>query len=137
MRLSLQRDISIVMRRHPAVRIALVGDHDPSVTAHRANPLVLERVAETLGLRTEATWVGTETIDPAEPGARLGTAHGIWVVPGSPYVFDEGALAAIRFARESNTPFLGTCGGFQYAVIEYARNVRPMRGRAVSGSVSS
>ena len=32
-------------------------------------------------------------------------------------------MGAIRFARESGRPFLGTCGGFQHAVIEYARNV--------------
>jgi CTP synthase (UTP-ammonia lyase) len=35
----------------------------------------------------------------------------------------EGALQAIRFARETNRPFLGTCGGFQHGVIEFARNV--------------
>jgi RimJ/RimL family protein N-acetyltransferase len=35
----------------------------------------------------------------------------------------DGALRAIRFARERRVPFLGTCGGFQHAVIEYARNV--------------
>lgn len=35
----------------------------------------------------------------------------------------EGALRAIRFAREHNVPFLGTCGGFQHALIESARNV--------------
>jgi CTP synthase (UTP-ammonia lyase) len=35
----------------------------------------------------------------------------------------EGALLAIRHARESAIPFLGTCGGFQHAVLEYARNV--------------
>jgi CTP synthase (UTP-ammonia lyase) len=34
-----------------------------------------------------------------------------------------GALSAIRCAREMRRPFLGTCGGFQHAVIEYARNV--------------
>jgi CTP synthase (UTP-ammonia lyase) len=33
------------------------------------------------------------------------------------------ALAAIRFARETRRPFLGTCGGFQHALLEYARNV--------------
>jgi CTP synthase (UTP-ammonia lyase) len=32
-------------------------------------------------------------------------------------------LAAIRCARERRLPFLGTCGGFQYAMIEYARSV--------------
>jgi CTP synthase (UTP-ammonia lyase) len=35
----------------------------------------------------------------------------------------QGALAAIRFARERPLPFLGTCGGFKHALIEYARNV--------------
>jgi CTP synthase (UTP-ammonia lyase) len=34
-----------------------------------------------------------------------------------------GALAAIRHARERRLPFLGTCAGFQHAVVEYARNV--------------
>jgi CTP synthase (UTP-ammonia lyase) len=35
----------------------------------------------------------------------------------------DGALLAIRFAREHQVPFLGTCGGFQHAVVEFARNV--------------
>ncbi len=35
----------------------------------------------------------------------------------------DGALSAIRFAREQGIPFLGTCGGCQHAIIEYARNV--------------
>jgi len=35
----------------------------------------------------------------------------------------DGALRAIRWARETGRPFLGTCGGFQHAIVEYARNV--------------
>jgi CTP synthase (UTP-ammonia lyase) len=34
----------------------------------------------------------------------------------------KGALNAIQFARENNYPFIGTCGGFQHTVIEYAQN---------------
>ena len=34
----------------------------------------------------------------------------------------DGALAAIRYARVQQRPFLGTCGGFQHTLIEYARN---------------
>lgn len=34
----------------------------------------------------------------------------------------QGALSTIRFAREQKLPFLGTCGGFQHALLEYARN---------------
>src|SRR5208282_6192757 len=43
--------------------------------------------------------------------------------PGSPYKSLDGALAGIRYARENKVPFIGTCGGFQHLVIEYARNV--------------
>src|SRR5204862_344720 len=54
---------------------------------------------------------------------RLSPFDAIWCVPNSPYASMEGALCAIRFARESGRPFLGTCGGFQHTIIEYARNV--------------
>lgn len=57
------------------------------------------------------------------PPAALAEYDAIWVVPGSPYRHPEGAFTAIRYARENSIPFLGTCGGFQHAVIEYARNV--------------
>ncbi len=127
------------MSGEPAARIGVVGDHDPAVVAHRANPLVVERVAEVVGFPIEATWVATDSIDPADPAPRVGTFDGIWVVPNSPYASDAGVFASIRWARESGTPFLGTCGGFQYAVVEYARNVLGLdagqyrRGGAVDG----
>jgi CTP synthase len=35
----------------------------------------------------------------------------------------EGKIAAVRFAREKNVPYLGICLGLQMAVVEYARNV--------------
>ena len=35
----------------------------------------------------------------------------------------EGKIAAVRFARENNIPYLGICLGMQLAVIEYARHV--------------
>ena len=46
----------------------------------------------------------------------------VWVVPGSPYRSEAGVLSAIRTAREEGIPFLGTCGGFQHALPEYARH---------------
>lgn len=47
-------------------------------------------------------------------------------MPASPYANAAAALAAIRFARERPRPFLGTCGGFQHALLEYAKNVLGM-----------
>ena len=67
-------------------------------------------------------WLSTDMLAHAEPG-RLLSYDGLWCVPASPYVSMAGALRAIQFAREHEVPFLGTCGGFQHALIEYARNV--------------
>ncbi|MEO8657530.1 MAG: CTP synthase [Bryobacteraceae bacterium] len=101
-------------------RAALVGDFDPTVVAHRAIPEAL-RMAN-----AEYEWIHTTTL--REPPGRLAGFDGIWCVPASPYADMQGALDAIRFAREQNVPFLGTCGGFQHALIEYARNVLGISG---------
>jgi len=53
----------------------------------------------------------------------LADFDGIWLVPGSPYADDGAAYDAVTWARENNVPFLGTCGGLQYPVVEYFRNV--------------
>jgi CTP synthase (UTP-ammonia lyase) len=53
----------------------------------------------------------------------LDDADGLWVVPGTPYRDDHAVYQAIGRARESAIPLLGTCGGFQYAVVEFARAV--------------
>ncbi len=90
----------------------MIGDYDPDVTAHRGIDRSLAGIAE-------AVWLGT----PRLLDAPLEEFAGFWCVPASPYESMDGALRAIRFAREHGRPFLGTCGGFQHAMIEYARNV--------------
>jgi CTP synthase (UTP-ammonia lyase) len=101
--------------------IALVGDHDLEVVAHRAIPKALGLAALSLGRAVDAVWVSTERVAADEEEA-LGHVDAVWCVPASPYRSMDGALAAIRRARERGMPFLGTCGGFQHAVIEFARN---------------
>ena len=100
--------------------IGLIGDRSPEVKAHRAIPAALELVADKLGLDLRYEWIATDSIASAD---RVAGYDGMWCVPGSPYRSMDGALLAIRHARERGIPFLGTCGGFQHAVIEYARNV--------------
>jgi CTP synthase (UTP-ammonia lyase) len=103
-----------------STRIGLVGDYDEAVPAHQAIPVALQLAGHALALAVEFEWVPTEQIvDPA----RVANVHGLWCVPASPYHSMEGALMAITFARVNRRPFLGTCGGFQHAVVEYARNV--------------
>jgi len=101
-------------------RVALVGDFNATVVAHRAIPEALQLAG------AEYEWIHTTTL--RDPSDRLAGFDGIWCIPASPYADMQGALDAIRFAREQKVPFLGTCGGFQHALIEYARNVLGMSG---------
>jgi len=102
------------------IEVGLVGDHDGSITAHRAIPVALQLAGEALGIVARPRWLATDSLDA---GTDFGVFDALWCVPGSPYRRMDGALAAIRFARERGLPFLGTCGGFQHAVIEIARHV--------------
>jgi CTP synthase (UTP-ammonia lyase) len=99
-------------------RIGLIGDYDAGIKAHLAIPRALARAGEAAGVRVGACWIGSDAVDEAT----LAGCTGLWCVPGSPYRDTAGALRAIREAREKGLPFLGSCGGFQHAVIEYARN---------------
>lgn len=100
--------------------IALIGDRDDAVTAHRAIPVALELAARALGVQATTRWIAT---DSNELDAAIEECDGYWCVPASPYRSMDGALRAIRHARINGKPFLGTCGGFQHAVIEFARGV--------------
>jgi CTP synthase (UTP-ammonia lyase) len=103
--------------------LALIGDFDSAIVAHQAIPraLALALAAQATGVAANWDWIGTDTLTDAP--RRLADYAGIWCVPASPYRRMDGALAAIRVARETRRPFLGTCGGFQHALIEFARNV--------------
>jgi len=103
-----------------SIRIGLVGDYDATVPAHQAIPIALRLSGEAVGADVAFDWVPTPEIVNA---SRVASFDGLWCVPASPYRNMEGALVAIRFAREHARPFLGTCGGFQHAILEYARNV--------------
>lgn len=113
--------------------IALIGDYNPAATAHQAIPIAVRLAAAKTGVSVEPVWVPTDSI--TDPEAQLRPFDGFWCVPASPYASMEGALKAIRYARESRRPFLGTCGGFQHALAGRAvRRHRAAAGRpALSG----
>jgi CTP synthase (UTP-ammonia lyase) len=92
------------------VTLAIVGDH----RGHRSH-LELDALRPSLPVATQ--WV------PTDSGFDVTDYDGLWLVPGSPYADDAAVLRALTLVRESGIPFLGTCGGMQYAVLEYAANV--------------
>jgi CTP synthase (UTP-ammonia lyase) len=99
--------------RRVMTRIALLGDRDLRFVTHRALEAAVARLPDGVA----AAWVGTDT-----PEARsLDAYDGVWVLPGTPYRDDDAVLAAIDRANETGMPLLGTCGGFQYALLALAR----------------
>jgi CTP synthase (UTP-ammonia lyase) len=100
-------------------RLALVGDRSPAVVSHTRIPLLLDALARRDRILLDAYWIGTEDVAATD----LTGFDAIWIIPGSPYRSEAGAVAAARTARERGIPFLGTCGGFQHAVLEFARDV--------------
>src|SRR5262245_37046349 len=112
---------------NPSIRIGLVGDCDPALRAHAAIPMALHLVAEEMGWTIQPAWLETGALTRTAASKLLEPFHGIWCVPGSPYRSMDGALRAIRFARENRRPFLGTCGGFQHAIIESLRHVAGLK----------
>lgn len=102
------------------LRIALVGDYNPDVLAHQAIPMAIDDAAAVLDVTADYDWLATTELTSPED---LVGYDAIWLVPASPYKNTDAAFITARYARENSVPFLGTCGGFQHALIEYARNV--------------
>ena len=102
--------------------VGLIGDYQPEVKAHQAIPRALALAGIELGIAVEPIWLATPRLE-GDVRKLLAGFDRLWAVPATPYDSMEGALNAIRYAREQQVPFLGTCGGFQHAIIEFARSV--------------
>lgn len=99
------------------ISLALVGDRSPAVRAHSRIPALLDTLREREQIDLDVYWIPT----PEATGPALRAFAGIWLVPGSPYRSEAGAVTAAHTARTAGIPFLGTCGGFQHAMLEFAR----------------
>jgi CTP synthase (UTP-ammonia lyase) len=103
--------------------IAIVGDWDRGKLAHFATDAGLYHAAAPFRQPIDLRWVSTEVVRERGAARALAGFDGIFGAPGSPFASADGMLAAIRLARETDVPYLGTCAGFQYALIEFSRNV--------------
>lgn len=111
-----------------SVRIGIIGDYNPQYLNHVATDEAVRHAAKALTVSHETVWLPTPSLEGKQGIDSLAKMDGLWCSPGSPYVSMDGALRAIRFAREEGVPFIGTCGGFQHAVLDYARNVAGIDG---------
>jgi CTP synthase (UTP-ammonia lyase) len=107
---------------HPK-RLLLIGDRDLAKPAHVGLEASVSRFNDTAAAKVDLRWIGTDELTPDTVERCFNGASAVWCSAGSPYASFEGALLGIQYARQASLPFLGTCGGFQHALIEFARNV--------------
>jgi CTP synthase len=79
-------------------------------------------------LRVRLNWVEAEALERDNGAALLDGAHGILVPGGFGSRGTRGMMKAAEHARRHGIPFFGICYGFQWATVEFARNVCGLEG---------
>jgi CTP synthase len=115
---------------HPKdeVSIAIVGKYVEYEDSYKSLKEALVHGALAHNLKLKVTWLEAEGLETPDYAAQLEGFDGILVPGGFGKRGIEGMLNAIRYARETGTPYFGICLGMQTACIEYARNVCGLHG---------
>jgi len=98
-------------------RIAILGNINPLYEPHYSMNAFLDGLED----RFNYEWVPTEVL--VEDTAQVLKNFGGIIAGSGPYKSKEGVINGIRYARENNIPFLGTCSGFGYAVLEFGQSI--------------
>lgn len=100
-------------------KIAILGDINETYEPHYAMNQVFRDMQRHIPF--EFQWLPTESLILDAPES-LSPFQGI-VAGSGPYRSKEGIINGIRYARGNNIPFLGSCSGFGYAVLEFGQSV--------------
>jgi CTP synthase len=121
---------SVVERiKHPQrrIKVALVGKYVELVDAYMSVREALYHAGGHHNAGVDIRWVESELLQES-PEQFLKGLDGIVVPGGFGYRGIEGKIAAARYARENQVPYLGLCLGLQVMVIEFARSVAGLEG---------
>jgi CTP synthase len=115
---------------HPKdeVHIGIVGKYVEYEDSYKSVKEALVHGALSQNLKLRVTWLEAEGLEAEDYISQLKDFDGILVPGGFGKRGIEGMLNAIRYARESGTPYFGICLGMQTATIEFARNVCKLHG---------
>ncbi len=105
------------------VTIAIVGKYVNLRESYKSLNEALTHGGISHSVRVLHRYVDSEEVERQGAEALLKGADGILVPGGFGSRGVEGKIAAVKYARENNVPFLGICLGMQVAVVELARNV--------------
>jgi CTP synthase len=105
------------------VRVAVVGKYIDLQDAYKSIYESLTHAGAAHDCGIDMIQVDAEDIEAEGADKYLRGVAGILVPGGFGERGVEGKIEAVRYARESRTPYLGLCLGMQVASIEFARNV--------------
>lgn len=114
--------VDLQQKRESTVRIGMVGKYMELIDAYKSINEALEHAGIHNGANVEIEYIDSEIVEKQGTSV-LENLEAILVPGGFGKRGIEGKIAAVKFARENNIPFLGICLGMQVAVIEFARNV--------------
>lgn len=109
------------------VNIGLVGKYVELPDAYKSIVEAFTHAGAVNECKVNIEWISSETITDENSASVLGKYDGVLVAPGFGERGVEGKIEAVKFLRESKTPFFGICLGMQCAVIEFARNVLKLK----------
>jgi CTP synthase len=119
-----QQFVNAVLKPENEVKIALIGKYAGLTDSYVSMSEALRHGGAACKTRVCITYLEAEKFEQEPQCIKdLGNFDGVFVPYGFGPRGTEGKIAAIKFARENDRPFLGICYGFQLAVIEFARNV--------------
>jgi CTP synthase len=119
-----QEFVNAVIKPENEVKIALIGKYAGLTDSYVSMSEALRHGGAACKTRVCITYLEAEKFEHQPQCIEdLKAFDGVFVPYGFGPRGTEGKIAAIKFARENDIPFLGICYGFQLAVIEFARNV--------------
>lgn len=101
------------------LRIAILGTYIEDRLPRKTVKIALENSAKYLNIDIIPQWIADNDINLNE----IAEYDGIFIAPGGAIEEYDSILKAIKFVRENKIPCIGTCGGFQRILTEYAINV--------------
>lgn len=105
------------------VKVAIVGKYVKLEDSYLSVAESLRHAGFENNVKVDIGYVDSEEITNENVKKILEEYHAILVPGGFGNRGIDGKIAAIKYARENNIPFLGICLGMQMAVVEFARNV--------------
>lgn len=103
------------------MNVLILGDYNPEYPPHPATTESLRHVGEKLKMEITVEWLDTgNLIEPV--GTLLANVDAVWLGP-APYKNKEGVRSAVKYIREHNIPFIGTCGGLYQTIAEFAIHI--------------